>query len=95
MDKISTYFISFFVGYVTVFFVVVIPLVVYYVYTVRVYYDKKDDRLMDELFKELIARRDAEREARCQRAEIERLAKKVATLEGELSALRANSSKQK
>lgn len=65
----------------TVFFVVVIPLVVYYVYTVRVYYEKKEDRLMDELSKELIARRDAEREARCQRAEIERLTKKVATLD--------------
>lgn len=93
MDKISTYFIYFFVGYVAVFFVVVIPLVVYYVYTVRVYYDKKEDRLKDELYKELSARRDAEREARCQRAEIERLTKKVATLESELSALRANSSK--
>lgn len=94
MDKISTHFITFFVGYVAVFFVVVIPLVVYYVYTVRVYYDKKEDRLMDELSKELIARRDAEREARCQRAEIERLTKKVASLEVELSDLRANSYKQ-
>ena len=40
-----------------------------------------------------------EREADFQRttkiAEIERLTKKVATLEGELSALRANSSKQR
>lgn len=94
MDKISTYFISFFVGYVTVFFVVVIPLVVYYVYTVRVYYEKKEDRIKDELYKELSARRDAEREARCKRAEIERISKKIATLELELSALRANSSKQ-
>lgn len=95
MDKISTYFIYFFLGYVTVFFVVVIPLVVYYVYTVRVYYDKKEDRIKDELYKELIARRDAEREARCQRANIERLSKKIATLEEELSALRANSSKHR
>lgn len=93
MDKISTYFIYFFVGYVAVFFVVVIPLIVHYVYKVRFYYDKKEDRLKDELYKELIARRNAEREARCQRAEIERLTKKVATLEEELSALRANSSK--
>nr|DAR09734.1 MAG TPA: hypothetical protein [Caudoviricetes sp.] len=54
---------------------------------------------MDELSKALRSRRKAEREAKFQHttktAEIGRLTKKVATLEGELSAIRANSSKQK
>ena len=101
MDKLTTDFLSFFVPYLIVVLGVAVPLstkmakdvILHY----RDHYREKEGVLMDELRKEISARRDAEREADFQRttktAEIERLSKKVATLEGELSALRVNSSK--
>lgn len=101
MDKLTTDFLSFFVPYVAFVFlagiIISIPLSVNHIIAVRSYYAKREELLMDKLGKALSARRKAEREADFQRAtktaEIERLTKKVATLEGELSALRANSSK--
>ena len=103
MDKLTTDFLSFFVPYVVFVLsaglIISFPLSVHHIIAVRSYYAKREERLMDELSKALRSRRKAEREAEFQRtiktAEIERLTKKVATLEGELSALRANSSKHK
>lgn len=101
MDKLITDFLSFFITYLLVVLAVAVPLATkmakYVILLYRDHYRKLKGMLMDELRKEISARRKAEREANFHRttktAEIERLAKKVATLEGELSALRANSSK--
>ena len=101
MDKLTTDFLSFFITYILVVLAVAIPLATKMAKDVillyRDHYRKLKGMLMDELRKEISARRKAEREANFHRttktAEIERLAKKVATLEGELSAIRANSSK--
>lgn len=103
MDKLTTDFLSFFVPYLIVVLGVAVPLATKMAKDVilnyRDHYRNLEGILMDELRKEISARRDAEREADFQRttktAEIEWLSKKVATLEGELSALRANSSKQR
>lgn len=103
MDKLTTDFLSFFVIYLIVVLGVAVPLATkmakYVILNYRDHYRNLKGILIDELRKEISARRDAEREADFQRttktAEIEWLTKKVATLEGELSALRANSSKQK
>jgi len=101
MDKLTVDFLSFFVHYMgsvsIVAALISVPLSVHHIIAVRSYYIEREERLMDELSKALRSRRKADREAEFQRtiktAEIERLAKKVATLEGELSAIRANSSK--
>lgn len=101
MDKLTTDFLSFFVPYLIVVLAVAVPLATKMAKDVilhdRERHIKVEGMLMDGLRKEISARRKAEREADFQRAtktaEIERLTKKVATLEGELSALRANSSK--
>lgn len=99
MDKLTTDFLSFFIPYTISVLVVSLSLALIIardsIIWLRDHYRKREVWLMDELSKAIRARRDAEREARCQRAAIERLTKKVATLEGELFALRANSSKQK
>nr|DAP74152.1 MAG TPA: shock protein B [Caudoviricetes sp.] len=101
MDNLTTDFLSFFVPYLIVVLGVAVPLATKMAKDVILHYRdryrEKEGMLMDELRKEISARRDAEREAELLRktkaAEIERLTKKVATLEGQLSALRANSSK--
>ena len=101
MDKLTTDFLSFFIIYLLVVLAVAVPLATKIAKDVIIDYRdrhiKVEGMLMDELRKEISARRGAEREAEFHRktktAEIERLAKKVATLEGELSAIRANSSK--
>ena len=101
MDKITTDFLSFFITYLLVVLAVAVPLAAKMAKDVILLYRdrhiKVEGMLMEGLRKEISARREAEREAEFHRttktAEIERLAKKVATLEGELSALRANSSK--
>ena len=101
MDKLTADFLSFFVHYMgsvsIIAALISVPLSAHHIIAVRSYYEKREELLMDELSKALRARRKAEREADFQNttktAEIERLTKKVATLEGELSALRANSSK--
>ena len=103
MDKLTTDFLSFFVPYLIVVLAVAIPLATKIAKDVIIYYRdrhiKVEGMLIEELRKEISERREAEREAKFQRttktADIERLTKKVATLEGELSAIRANSSKQK
>ena len=103
MDNLTTDFISFFVPYVALVlsagFIISLPLSVHHIIAVHSYHVKREEQLKVELGKALSARRKAEREAEFQcttkTAEIERLAKEVATLKGELSALRANSSKQK
>ena len=103
MDKLTTDFLSFFVHYMgsvsIVAALISVPLSVHHIIAVRSYYREREERLMDELSKALRSRRKAERDAEFQRttktADIERLTKKVADLEGELSAIRANSSKQK
>lgn len=97
----ATDFLSFFVHYMgsvsIIAALISVPLSVHHIIAVRGYYREREERLMDELSKAIRSRREAEREAKFHRttktAEIERLAKKVATLEGELSALRTNSSK--
>ena len=101
MDKLTTDFLSFFITYLLVVLAVAVPLATKMAKDVillyRDHYRKLKGMLMDELRKEISARLAAEREAKFQRTTkteyIERLAKKVSTLEGELSALRANSSK--
>lgn len=101
MDKLTTDFLSFFITYLLVVLAVAIPLATKMAKDVIILYRdrhiKVEGMLMDELRKEISARREAEREAKFQHttktAEIGRLTKKVATLEGELSAIRANSSK--
>lgn len=101
MDKLTTDFLSFFIPYTIAVLAVSLPLALItakdVIIWLRDYYRKREVRLMDELRKEIRVRLAAEREADFHRttktAEIERLAKKVAALEGELSALRANSSK--
>ena len=101
MDKLTTDFLSFFITYLLVVLAVAVPLATKMAKDVILLHldrhIKVEGMLMDELRKEISARREAERETKFQRttktAEIERLAKKVATLEGELSAIRANSSK--
>lgn len=101
MDKLTTDFLSFFVPYLIVVLAVAVPLATKMAKDVilldRERHIKVEGMLMDGLRKEISARREAEREAKFQRttktAEIERMTKKVASLEGELSAIRANSSK--
>ena len=103
MDKLTTDFLSFFITYTISVLVVSLSLALIIardsIIWLRDHYRKREVWLMDELSKAIRARREAEREVEFQRttkaAEIERLAKKVAVLEGELSALRANSSKPK
>ena len=103
MDKLTTDFLSFFIPYTIAVLAVSLPLAVAIakdgIIWLRDHHRKVEGMLMGELREARSARRKAEREAEFQlttkTAEIERLAKKVATLEEELSALRANSSKQK
>lgn len=101
MDNLTTDFLSFFVPYAISVLVVSLPLALITardsIIWLRDYYRKREVRLMDELGKEISARLEAERGRdlllMTKTAKIERLTKKVAALEWELSALRANPSK--
>lgn len=89
MDKLTTDLLSFFLPYMG--FIILSSLFVsfalseHHILAARYYYARKWERLVGEA---LSRKEEAE-------LEVERLAKKVAALEGELSDLRANSSKQK
>lgn len=89
MDKLTTDFLSFFLPYMGLIILsslfVSFALSEHHILAARYYYARKWERLVGEAL-----RRKEEAEL-----EVERLAKKVAALEGELSDLRANSSKQK
>lgn len=101
MYNLTTDFLSFFIPYTISVLAVSLPLALIIardsIICLRDHYRKREVRLMDELGKEIGARLTVKREADFQRtkdtAKIERLTNVVATLEGELSALRANSSK--
>ena len=89
MDKLTTDFLSFFLPYMGLIILsslfVSFALSEHHILAARYYYARKWERLVGEA---LSRKEEAE-------LEVERLAKKVAALEGELSDLRANSSKQK
>ena len=88
MDKLTTDFLSFFIPYMGLILlsslVLSLALSEHHILAARYYYGRKWERLVGEA---LSKKEEAERE-------VERLTKKVATLWGELSAPRANSSKQ-
>lgn len=63
----------------------------HHILAARYYYARKWERLVSDVLSE---KEEAEFQLKTKTAEIERLTKKVATLEGELSALRANSYKK-
>lgn len=97
MDNLTTDFLSFFVPYMG--FILLSSLVLslalseHHILAAR-YYARKWERVVSETIREKDeAKREVELLRNTKTAEIERLTKKVATLEGELSALRANLSK--
>ena len=68
----------------------------HHILAARYYYARKWERLVSDAIREKNeAKQEAELLRKTKTAEIERLTKKVDTLEGQLSALHANSSKQK
>lgn len=89
MDNLTTDFLSFFLPYMGLIILsslfVSFALSEHNILAARYYYARKWERLVGEAIRE-------KNEAKL---EVEWLTKKVATLEEELSALRANSSKQK
>ena len=99
MDKLTTDFLSFFVPYLIVVLGVAVPLATKMAKDAGLqlmdYHTRIEGILKDELSRALSEKREAEFQLTAKTAEIEWLAKKVANLEGELSALRSNSSKQK
>ena len=99
MDNLTVDFLSFFLPYMGVIIlsslVLSFALSEHHILATRYYYARKWERLIGEAIREKNeAKRYAELICKEKTAEIERLTKKVATLEGELSVLRANSSKQ-
>lgn len=89
MYNLTTDFLSFFLPYMGLIILsslVLLSLAMseHHILSARYYYARKWERLVGEAIRE-------KNEAKL---EVERLTKKVATLEVELSALRANSSKQ-
>lgn len=100
MDKLTTDFLSFFLPYMGLILLsslfVSLALSEHHILAARYYYARKWERLVSDAIRE---KNEAKQEAvllrKTKTAEIERLAKKVDTLEGQLSALRANSSKPK
>lgn len=100
MDNLTVDFLSFFLPYMGVIIlsslVLSFALSEHHILAARYYYARKWERLIGEAIREKNeAKRYAELIRKEKTAEIERLSKKVATLEGQLSALHANSSKQK
>lgn len=89
MDNLTVDFHSFFLPYMGLIIlsslVLSLALSEHHILAARYYYARKWERLVGEAIRE-------KNEAKL---EIERLTKKVDTLEGQLSALHANSSKQK
>nr|DAJ43553.1 MAG TPA: hypothetical protein [Caudoviricetes sp.] len=89
MDNLTVDFLSFFLPYMGLIIlsslVLSLALSEHHILAARYYYARKWERLVGEAIRE-------KNEAKL---EIERLTKKVDTLEGQLSALHANSSKQK
>ena len=98
MDKLTMDFISFFIPYLITVLAIAIPLAVTMaknaVLQLMDYHKRIEGILKDELSRALSENKEAEFQLTAKTAKIEWLAKKVATLEGELSVLRANSSKQ-
>lgn len=99
MDNLTTDFFSFFLPYMGVILLsslfVSFALSEHHILAARYYYARKWERLVGEAIREKNeAKQEVEHLRKTKTAEIERLAKKVATLEGELSSLRANSPKQ-
>lgn len=88
MYNLTTDFLSFFLPYMGAIIlsslVLSLAMSEHHILSARYYYARKWERLVGEAIRE-------KNEAKL---EVERLTKKVATLEVELSALRANSSKQ-
>ena len=88
MDNLTVDFLSFFLPYMGLIIlsslVLSLALSEHHILAARYYYARKWERLVGEAIRE-------KNEAKL---EIERLTKKVDTLEGQLSALHANSSKQ-
>lgn len=95
MDKLTTDFLSFFLPYMGLILlsslVLSFALSEHHILAFRNYYARKWERLVSDVLSE---KEEAEFQLKTKTAEIERLTKKVATLEGELSALRANSYKK-
>lgn len=85
MDNLTTDFLPYIGVIILSSLFVSFALSEHHILAARYYYARKWERLVVEAIRE-------KNEANL---EVERLTKKVATLEGELSALRANSSKQK
>nr|DAN81949.1 MAG TPA: hypothetical protein [Caudoviricetes sp.]DAQ04350.1 MAG TPA: hypothetical protein [Caudoviricetes sp.] len=89
MDNLTVDFLSFFLPYMGLIIlsslVLSLAMSEHHILAARYYYARKWERLVGEAIRE-------KNEAKL---EVERLTKKVATLEVELSALRANSAKQK
>lgn len=94
MDNLTTDFLSFFLPYMGLIILsslfVSFALSEHHILSARYYYARKWERLVSDALSE---KEEAEVQLKTKTAEIERLSKKVATLESELSALRANSSK--
>ena len=99
MYNLTTDFISFFLPYMGLIIlsslVSSLAMSEHHILAARYYYARKWERLVGDAIRE---KNEAKQEAALLRktkpAEIARMAKKVATLEGQLSALRANSSKR-
>lgn len=99
MDNLTTDFLSFFLPYMWLILLsslfVSLALSEHHILAARYYYARRWERLVSDAIREKNeAKWEAELLRKTKTAEIERLAKKVATLEEELSALRANSSKR-
>lgn len=100
MDNLTTDFLSFFLPYMGLIILsslfVSFALSEHHILAARYYYARKWERLVGEAIREKNeAKQEAELLRKTKTAEIERMTKKVDTLEGQLSALHANSSKQK
>lgn len=98
MDNLTVDFLSFFLPYMGIILlsslVLSLALSEHHILAARYYYARKWERLVGDAIREKNeAKQEAELLRKTKTAEIERLTKKVATLEGQLSALRANSSK--
>lgn len=99
MYNLTTDFISFFLPYMGLIIlsslVSSLAMSEHHILAARYYYARKWERLVGDAIREKNeAKQEAELLRKTKTAEIERMAKKVATLEGQLSALRANSSKR-
>lgn len=95
MYNLTTDFLSFFLPYMGLIIlsslVLSLAMSEHHILSARYYYARKWERLVGDAIREKNeAKQEAELLRKTKTAEIERMAKKVATLEGQLSALRAN-----